>query len=179
MRKALAVTATAVLAGSVLGGLAAPASAGTTTTFSITSGALSVTAPSSVALSDVAPGGNATGALGPVSVADARASLTGAWTASVVSSAFTTGGGTTAETIPATAVTYWSGLATSTSGLGVFVPGQLTALNAVAINAPQTAFSRALSVGNSTAAWSPTVTVAVPATAVVGTYTGTITHSIA
>jgi hypothetical protein len=178
MRKTRLVTATALVVGA-LAGFAGPADAGTSTTFAISSGSLALTAPSSASLGSGSPGSTVSGSLGSVSVDDARASLTGAWTATVVSSAFTTGGATTAETIPASAVRYWSGPTVTTTGLGVFLPGQATAELAVAISTAQTAFSRAASVGNSTASWSPTVIVTVPADAVAGEYVGTITHSLA
>ncbi len=179
MRKTLLVSSTALIVAGVAG-FAAPASAaGTTTTFIVGAGALSVSAPASGALGTGSPGATASAALGSVTVNDARASLLGTWTTSVIGSAFTTGGGTSAETIPASAVTYASGPATATTGLGVFVPGQLTTLLAVPIDSSQVAFVRAASVGNSTATWSPTVIVNVPAAAVAGTYTGTITHSVA
>lgn len=177
MRKTILVIA--MTAASALA-TAGAASAGTSTTFSITtSGTLAVTAPASATLSSASPGGTATGSLGSVSVADDRGALIGTWTATVVSTAFTTGGASASETVPAASVSYWSGLATSTTGLGTFLPGQLTSANAVAIGSAQTAFSRTVGSGNSAAAWSPTLVVSIPSTVVTGTYTGTITHSVA
>src|SRR4051812_19281972 len=113
-------------AGLLLGvGVASPANAGdTTTTFVVSGGALTVSVPASAALGSVAPGASLSAQLGSVSVTDLRALLTAAWTASVSSTAFTTGGGTTAETVPLSAVSYWSGAATATSGVGTFTPGQ-------------------------------------------------------
>jgi hypothetical protein len=62
---------------------------------------------------------------------------------------------------------------------GVRVPGQPTALNAVSLSAAVTAFAlQAVVLGTSTS-WNPTIVVAVPASAVAGTYTGTVTHSVA
>jgi uncharacterized transporter YbjL len=76
-------------------------------------------------------------------------------------------------------VSYWSGPATASTGLGVRVPGQLTALNAVSLAAPATAFAlQAVALSTSTS-WNPTVVVAIPAGAVAGSYTGTVTHSVA
>jgi hypothetical protein len=172
----------AVAAGLLLPLLAAvPASAVTSTTVTVTigAGALSISTPASADLGTVSPGASATGALGAVTVTDARALLTATWTASVVGTDFTTGGATPAETIPVADVSYWSGLATSTSGLGVFTPGQLTALLAQPISASITAYKLTLGVGNSTATWNPHVIIAVPAAAVTGVYTGTVTHSVA
>ena len=177
MRRTILVIAITAAAGSAMAGAA---TADTATTFSITSsGTLSVTAPATATLSSAAPGGTASGSLGAVSVADSRAALIGTWTATVSSTAFTTGGGTAAETVPAANVSYWSGLATATTGVGTFVPGQATSLLAVAIDSSKTAFSRTVGTGNSTAAWNPTLVVTIPAAAVAGTYTGTVTHSVA
>ena len=179
MRKTLVVASTALVLGA-FAGLGSPASAGdTTTTFSVTSGSLAVSAPASKALGTGAAGTSVTAQLGDTTVTDARAALLGSWTATVVSSAFTATVSGQTQTIPATAVSYWSGLATATTGLGVPVPGQALAINAVAIDTAKTAFSKAAGVGSNSTTWNPTVVVAVPAAAVAGDYTGTITHSVA
>ena len=68
--------------------------------------------------------------------------------------------------------------ATVTSGPGTFIPGQPTAGAAVTLNVVRTAFSRTGSNGNNSATWNPTLIVDVPATAIVGTYQGTVTHSV-
>lgn len=166
------------------GGLATTAHAAvtgdTTTTFTLTGGALAITVPASKALGTAATGaGPVSAQLGTVSVTDARGSLLGSWTTSVVSTDFTTGGATSNETIVKASADYWSGAATSTTGVGTFTPGQLLAANKVSLSTSRTAFSATVVVGNNTAAWNPTVDVNIPAAAVVGTYTGTITHSIA
>lgn len=163
---------------------AAPAHAATTggtlTTFVVAGSGLSITVPSNAALTPSGvPGGSITGAMGPVNVTDGRGLLTAAWTTTVSSTAFTTGGGTAPETVPASAVSYWSGPATATTGVGVFTPGQLTAILAQTLASSRTAFTLALGVGNNSATWDPSLIVAVPAAAVVGTYTGTVTHSVA
>ena len=64
-----------------------------------------------------------------------------------------------------------------TLGHGMFTTGQATAANAVVLSSPATAFT--LGVGNNSATWDPTLIVAVPAAAVAGIYTGTVTHSVA
>lgn len=163
-------------------GLAGPAvaatSGSTATTFTLTGSALSISAPSTKDLGGGAAGGKITAALGTVTVDDQRAALDAHWTATAVASSFTTGGGSAAETVPATAVTYWSGAATATTGLGVPAPGQLLAAGAVAIDSAKTAFSYPVASGNNSVSWSPTVVINVPATAVAGAYAGTITHSV-
>jgi hypothetical protein len=143
--------------------------------------ALSITVPASVGLGSGAPGTSISAQLGSVTVIDARAQLTTAWTASVTSAAlgFTTGGGTTAETVPNTDVSYWSGAATASVGNGTLTPGQATVTGAVVLSAPRTAFSLAAGTGNNSVTWDPTVIVAVPITNAAGLYSGTITHSVA
>ncbi|MDQ2750016.1 MAG: hypothetical protein M3Y44_10925 [Actinomycetota bacterium] len=182
IRRARLAVGAAVLATAMAAALATPSAAQaapTTVTFTLTSGALTITAPVAAALGTGAAGGTLTAALGSVAVSDLRGSLVAAWTATASTSTFTTGGATAAETVPTAAVSYWSGPSTSTSGLGVFTPGQLTALNAVTLSAPATAFALAAGVGNNAASWNPTLIIAVPAAAVAGSYSGTVTHSVA
>jgi len=165
-----------------LSALAVPAfAAGTTTTFSLTGGSLSISAPSStVNLGSAATGASAvTAQLGTVTVTDARGSLAGSWTSTVSSTDFTTGGATADETVAKANVFYWSGAATASSGTAVFTPGQLLSANETALSAGKTAFSATAIVGNDSASWNPTIDVHIPAAAVAGTYTGTITHSVA
>jgi hypothetical protein len=157
----------------------AATSGDTTVTFTVGAGALSITVPASVDLGTGAAGTQITGQMGTVTVTDARAALTATWTATVSSTDFTTGGGTPAETIPKANVSYWSGPATATSGAGVFTPGQLTALLAVSLSVPRTAFTLTLGVGNNSCSWNPGLIVNVPVSAVAGLYTGTVTHSVA
>ncbi len=182
--KVAALAATTGLALAALVGVAGTASAApgdTTTTFILTaSGGLSVSPPASAALGSQATGtASITAALGSVTVADARGALLGSWTASVVSGNFTTGAASANETISKTNVSYWSGLATANTGTAVLVPGQLLVANKVAIDTSKTAFSATGVVGNNTAVWDPTVIVTIPSAAVIGTYSGIITHSIA
>lgn len=150
-----------------------PGDPDTTVTFTVTTGALSMTAPASVNLGSGAPGTTISGSLGTVTVTDDRALLSASWTATASSTDFTTGGGTGNETIPASDVTYTPGSITTT--------GTITA-NGSAVtlsSAAQTAVSATAGVGNNTASWDPTLAVAVPAAAVAGLYTGTLTQSAA
>jgi hypothetical protein len=169
----------AVLALMVVFGHASVASAeDSNVQFTVGAGALGISVPGSADLGSGDPGTTISAQLGAVTVTDARAGLTASWTASVSSTAFTTGGATTAETIANSAVQYWSGPATATSGTGTFTPGQAAAGNAVTLAAQRTAFSLANGVGNNTAAWNPTLAINVPAAAVGGTYEGTVTHTV-
>jgi hypothetical protein len=176
---ALAAATTLATAGLV--GLAPPAGAAdTTTTFTLTGGALSISAPASKALGTAATGSaTVSSQLGATTVTDARGALLGSWTGAVTSTDFTTGAATANETIVKADADYWSGAATSATGVGAFTPGQLLVANKVTLGASRTAFSAASVVGNNTVAWNPTVIINVPAAAVVGAYSGTVTHSVA
>jgi hypothetical protein len=144
----------------------------TTVTFAVTSGALTMTAPASVSLGSGAPDTTISGALGTVTVTDARALLAAAWTAVASSTAFVTGGSTTAETIPAADVGYAPGTPTTTG-----VVTNVTGLPITLSGTPQPVVTLT-GVGNNTASWNPALAVAVPAAAVVGTYTATLTQSV-
>jgi hypothetical protein len=182
LRRKLAVLATVI--GMAFASLAStPAQAAdTTTTFTLTAaGGLSISAPASKSLSagTATNAGSLTSALGGVTATDLRGALGASWTATVSSTDFTTGGATAAETIPKADVSYWSGAATGSTGTAVTTPGQLTALLAAAMSTSRTAFSAAATVGNNSSTWNPTLVVTIPSAAVVGTYTGTVTHSLA
>lgn len=189
MRRLKTKVAAAVSAAALtLAGLAAisPAQAApgdTTVTFNITAaagGGLSISVPASASLGSGHPGDVVSGALGTVTVSDTRAALVATWTATVSSSNFTTGGGTAGETIAKSNVSYFSGLTTTVSGLNLTIGTlQLGALNAIALPAPATAVAVSVGVGSNVVSWNPTVLVTVPGTAVAGTYTGTVTHSVA
>jgi hypothetical protein len=144
----------------------------TTVTFDVTTGALSMTAPVSASVGTGAPGTTISGALGSVTVTDDRALLTATWIATASSSAWTTGGGTPAETIPASDVGYDPGSITTT--------GTITATGTPITLATTAApvVTGSAGVGNNTATWNPAIAVAVPAAAVGGTYTGTVTQSV-
>jgi hypothetical protein len=179
LRAGLTALAAASLLLVALPGVASAATTGTTTTtFTLTGGSMSITVPgTTVNLGSMSVAASSlTGKLGTVTVNDDRGLLNGGWTADTVSSShFTTGGQTTAETIAA----YWSGAATATSGLGSLLGSQLTSGLAVVVNAVQTAFTGGSLLGNNSASWNPTLIVTIPAAAVVGTYTGTVTHTVA
>jgi len=145
----------------------------TTVTFTVTVGELSMTAPTAANLGSGAPGTTISGALGAVTVTDARALLTAAWTATAASSVFVTGGGTGNETIPAGDVAYDPGAITTTGT--ITVTGTPITMSAAA----KPVVAGTGGVGNNTATWNPTLSVAVPPAAVGGLYTGTITQSVA
>jgi hypothetical protein len=157
-------------------GAASAAAADTPGQFQVTAGGLAITVPTStVNFGSVASGATSvSGQLGTVTVTDTRGLLTASWTATVSTTTFTTGGGTTNETVAKSAISYASGAATATTGVGVFTP----VLVAVSLATPQTGATWTAGVANNTATWNPTLTFALLTTQVAGTYAGTITHSV-
>lgn len=187
-----AVASVAAVAALTVASTVPPAAAGTcpasttcptTVTFTVTApDGLTITVPDGpVNIGSGVPGGQISGHLGPVTVSDQRAALTATWVATVAAApaGFTTGGGSAAETVPDSAVLYWSGPATATTGTGTFVPGQANAAAAQSLDVTRTAFSKTSGSGVNSATWDPTIVVNVPAQAVAGTYTGTVNHSVA
>lgn len=162
----------AILSGAILGvsALALPAQAATTaTTFSLTAGLLSISAPTTAALTDVATGApSISGSLGTVTTTDARGSTAG-WTATTTSTSFA--GPST--TIANTGVAYTPGLVTAFTGVVLGVPGA-----GANMGASQTAMAGTVAVGNNTVSWAPSITVTLPSNALAGAYSGTITHSV-
>jgi uncharacterized repeat protein (TIGR01451 family) len=149
------------------------------TSITIAAGPLTITVPSSAALPSASPGGSTSAQLGTVTVNDLRGMATASWTATVTATTFVTGGATAAETIPLTQITYWSGPATVTTGTGTFTPGQASPAAAVNLTVPRVAFTLTTGSSVNSVSWTPTLSVSVPAAAVAGTYTATITHSVA
>jgi|SRR5581483_610360 len=154
--------------------------AGVMVTASPAEAALAITVPTSTNLGSASiTSASLTAHLGTVTVTDDR-KLGLSWTATVSCTNFTTGGATAPETIPKVFLSYWSGPATATSGLTIAIPGQLTAAQATNLGTSHTAFSATgIALVTNSASWNPTLIVNVPAGIVAGTYTGTITHSVA
>ena len=180
MRRSVVVVAGIGIAGA-LAPLAPARAEDTDVTFELTAaGGLAISAPATADLgSGATNGGSFSGSLGTVTVTDDRGTLLGEWTASVSSTDFTTGTATAAETIDSANVRYWAGLPTAFTGVAVLLPGQATELLAEDLSTSRTAFSATGAIGNNSASWAPTVIVDVPAAAVAGVYTGTVTHSVA
>jgi hypothetical protein len=167
---------------------AAPASAvDTSTTFTVTGDGLAITVfPASAPLGSGAPGTDIAPAagIGTFTVTDARSVEPAAWTASVTSTAFTTPGGGASRIIANSSVDYWSGTCTGTGGDGggatpTWTGGQANAGAAQNLGASRTACSLTGGAGANTGSWDPHLIVHVPANAVAGAYTGTVTHSVA
>ena len=153
------IIATVVVAAAVLG-LSAP--------YARADGALTVTAPVSTALGSGAPGTTISAAIGPVTVTDDRALLSANWTVTAAETDFTAG----AQVISATDATYAPGTVVTTGTITV------TTVNQTLENSAQDVVTGTAGVGDNTASWDPTVEVSVPASAVAGIYTGTLTQSV-
>ncbi|MGF7238514.1 MAG: putative Ig domain-containing protein [Frankia sp.] len=137
----------------------------------IVPGPLSITVPPSPVNLGTAPSGSTTltGHLGVVTVIDNRGSPTAGWVTTITATAFTTGAGTTPQTVPPSMIAYSSGPATATTGTGTFTPSA-PALPAVAASWTGS--------GVDTASWNPTLTFTFSPRQIAGIYTGTITHSV-
>jgi hypothetical protein len=153
-------------------GVVLPAGASTPASFTLTSGTLSISAPSAgISLgTQVASTTSSTmsGSLGAVVVSDQRGGPT-TWTASVISTAFTP---TAGPADPASNVSYSAGPVVE-SGPVVATADPVTDLTGVVT------VMTAVSTGISTATWSPTISIFVPANFAPGVYTATITSSAA
>jgi hypothetical protein len=154
---------------------AMPIGALTPAAFTVTGGALSITAPTgSVSLgSQVAATGSSTlsGQLGTVTVSDQRGGPT-TWIASVISTAFVQTPDNSGPADPASNVSYAVGAITFTGTVG----GAAVAAPNLTGVAPVVNGTTA---GIGTATWNPTISVVLPANFAPGTYLATITHSVA
>ncbi|MER7584158.1 hypothetical protein [Kitasatospora sp. NPDC097691] len=168
--RSLSVAAAAAILALVQPGIAtADSDPSTTVTFTVTSGALSLSVPASATLGSGAPGTTISAPIGPCTVTDDRALLSASWTVTAAETDFASG----SSTIPATDATYTVGTVTTTGTITA------TATNVTLSNSAQTVLTGTAGVGDNTASWNPTVAVNVPASAVGGTYTGTLTQSVA
>ncbi|MFD9973361.1 hypothetical protein [Streptomyces sp. NPDC059017] len=163
----------------VLSGAAAPVTSQDAGRVARQPGTLSITVPATASFGSAFPGASLSRQLGEVRVRDRRGGQNTVWTATVSATDFTTPGGGAARQISRSQFSYWSGQAVTTDGGGTRVPGQATSAQAQSLSVPRTAFRKTSGNGNNTTGWLPTLIVAVPVTAVGGTYTGTITHSVA
>jgi hypothetical protein len=148
---------------------AGPGDPSTTVTFTVTSGALTLTVPVSANLGSGAPGTTISAPIGPCTVTDARALASASWTVTAAETDFSNG----AQTIVATDATYAGGTVTTTGTITV------TPTNVTLSNSAQTVLTGSAGVGDNTASWNPTIAVNVPAAAVAGLYNGTLTQSVA
>jgi hypothetical protein len=137
---------------------------------------LSISQPVAFSLG-VAPTGSRplSGAFGEVTVTDNRGGNFDGYTVQAQATAFTTTTATGATySIPAVNLTYTTPAVINGSGTAVRLPGPGGTLDQ-----PRIVMTATQVKGKNTSVWNPTITVALPSDAVAGTYTGTITHSVA
>ena len=166
------------------GAVALPSAQATEAHFTIGGTGLAVSEPApagGVDLGTVAAGSLAhSGNLGEVTVTDGRGALVAAWTATVTSTDFVRqGAGATPaanEVVPKANISYVSGVATDSSGVGAFVPGVSLTMDLPA--ALRIAGTWA-GTGTNSASWDPTLAFTLLGSQVAGTYAGTVTHSVA
>ncbi|MCA2228283.1 putative Ig domain-containing protein [Nonomuraea aurantiaca] len=144
------------------------------TTLTVAPGSLSITVPGSANLGSVAASSpTLSNSLGTVTVTDNRGNTSASWTVTVSATSFTTGTATAGETIATNKIAYSSGSG-STTGTGTFVPGNLA--NG---SLPGPGASWITGTGANSVTWNPTVTFTLIPSQVAGSYSGTITHSVA
>ena len=139
---------------------------------------VSVIVPGNANLGSASIGGTLTAQLGLVT-ASGGGILGVQVTANVVCSDFKTGSGSAAETISKNNVFYWSGPATAFAGLvGSGTPGQPTSADQVSCATSHQAFQGQALLLSVSVTWNPTIVIHIPASAVQGNYTGTVTHTV-
>lgn len=171
MRKTILTTAAIVGAAALTATSAMPAIAATddtTATVEVTAGVLSIAAPASLSLSDVAPGMTSSGTLTGVQVSDQTADVAG-WTASISITDFVSE--SVADAIPAEGVSYTP---TAATVLGDATVTAATVLDGAGVVQTATGVN-----GNNTATWNALVQLQVPQDALAADdYTATLTHSV-
>lgn len=179
MRKALLLLSALAIVG--VGGVftATPTSA-EGVTFELTGGSLAVAEPSTATITGGTVAGTVgtslTGALGSTVVTDTRGGTTGWFSKVTGTTAFTNG----TTVIPVTSIKVWVPGAVSTTGVVVATAGTfLTQATGLALTtSAQTLVTATAVIGNNTATFTPSIAVAIPADATVGTYSGAVTQTV-
>jgi hypothetical protein len=171
LRKPLIVIAAAASTALVLTTASPAFAADTEATFAINAGSITLAVAPTATLTAVATGSTAiTGSLGAASVTDARGGED-VWSVSVVAEEFTNG----SSLLVSTAVSYTAGEVTVTGpGTATVADGTATAVMTDA----DEVFAAADVSGNNTASWTPSIAVTMPAGALAGSYTSTVTTSL-
>jgi hypothetical protein len=185
MRKVIIATVVTGLIG--IGGMTAPLAAyaggpgDTVATLDVSGGSLTIAAQATGSLTGVAAGAVSTsGQLGAVTVTDMRGAYHTDWNATATSTDFASSieG---AAVIPVANLKYSPGaVLTDPAASGTvasFNPG--VASQVMSKTAGVDAFSTTDEVGINSVSWDPTIAMTVPSNAVTGSYTGTITNSVA
>lgn len=178
MKRSIRIIATAVSLSLVA--LAAPAFAeDTTVSFEITAGSLSISVPGTADLGSVTAGSaSLSGALGDVTVTDNRGDSGAAWTVTVAAVADPWCTGTcdsSSKQVPGSDITYAENAFGSTSGTCT----TRTAGPGGVLSADRTAASASGCDGPNSATWNPTLTLANLANNLAGSYSGTLTQTVA
>ncbi|MCU1478717.1 MAG: hypothetical protein JWQ64_3410 [Subtercola sp.] len=169
-RVALAAAGTIVLAGAFASPALAATDGSTDATVTVTGGELSITVPATVALSDAAPGGTASGTVANTTVTDTRAGTDG-WNVSYTVLAFSNTD--LGESIPLANLTATPGSASATSGVGIFAAAAPT------IGQGSGAIFGATGVhGNNSATWDTSLALTIPADGLAGVYSTTFIQSV-
>ena len=152
---------------------------GTPVTFEVTTvGVLSISVPDGPVDLGTGPVGSTIGTLGnfgAVTVIDTRALDPASWTASVSSTAFVNSA-TPSDVIPVNNATYNTGDIGPANGLGTSAIPANGTINLLP-TAQDVVFENSYD-GDNSANWTPEIDLNVPVTAVLGTYVGTVTHSV-
>lgn len=172
-RTLLVISATGLLTLAVA--LPASAAGETSATVTVTGGGLSITVQAAAgslgSAVNTVDGSTISGPLGQVQVLDARSAAAGSgWVASVISTAFTPSSG---PTIGAALVGYNAGTVAKT-GTATYTANNPSNLTGVVAAVTATGIT-----GDNSATWNPTINVHIDGGKIAGTYSGTITHSVA
>lgn len=181
-RKLLALGLT-VAASGALALAPAVANAGTGVTFTVSGSTLSISEPATpVTLSGATSsplGTTSSGALGSTTVTDNRGSLAG-WTVSMSSTDFSDGATPTPHTIAASKAVAWvSSVPVATSGIAVVTTTHLSALTGLTLANTAGTLMTATTTGSNVVSYNPNVQLTIDSTVVAGTYTGTVTQTVA
>ena len=167
-RAALALAGSAAL----IGVTTVPSfAADTTTTVTVPTGVIGITASTTDALTGANPGATSTTTLDPTTVTDTRAGTVG-WVADVKLTDLA-GTGTNTVKIPTATATYLANGATVTGTATVGASAVRTDLTLAGTSQTATGVS-----GNNETVWTATLTVEIPAAALADIYSGTMTQSL-
>jgi hypothetical protein len=178
--RAGAVTALAI--GALL--VASPGQASTSTTVTLSGGSLSLTDPASANIGSAVSsptGTSVSGHLGTTTVTDSRGSIAG-WTVTISSTSFSDGATPTPHTIAAgkfrTYIAAGDG-PTVAAGIAVPVTSYTTSGTALTLSNSGQTLLTATATGSNTVTYNPTIMATLDSTVIAGTYTGTITQTVA
>ncbi|OHV33442.1 hypothetical protein CC117_22480 [Parafrankia colletiae] len=148
------------------------ATADTAVTLTLTGEAVNITAPTSATLVGTIGTTPVSGQLGQVTVIDNRGTAAPSWVANVSTTNFNAPAGSGLPPIPVANIHYNPGTVTRVNNTGT-----ATAVDFTLELTPVQTVTATGGPGTNSASWNPTLTVDIPAAAVAGNYTATVTHS--